>query len=76
MSADEIRVTAVKEEVYLTVDKPLPATVRAMAEPGIKVIAAGNVGPPGPQGQWVAMSQAEYNALPAKNPATLYVIVE
>lgn len=35
----------------------------------------GDPGPPGPQGQWDSMTQAEYEALPSKNPDTLYVIV-
>ena len=36
---------------------------------------AGQPGPEGPQGQWLRMTQAAYDALPVKDPATLYVIV-
>jgi hypothetical protein len=32
-------------------------------------------GPPGPPGQWTQMTQAAYDALPVKDPNTLYVIV-
>lgn len=38
----------------------------------------GNIGPQGPQGlpgQWTQMTQAAYDALPTKDPNTLYVIV-
>lgn len=35
----------------------------------------GASGEPGPQGQWDAMTMAEYDALPSKDPATLYVII-
>jgi hypothetical protein len=49
---------------------------------GVNVTArtgpAGPAGPPGPAGaaaQWDSMTQAEYDALPDKDPNTLYVIV-
>ncbi len=41
----------------------------------VLVVAASNVGPPGPQGQWVALTQAEYDALTPPDPETLYIIV-
>ena len=47
----------------------------------IEVYESGPPGPPGlqgpagPQGQWLRMTQAAYDALPVKDPATLYVIV-
>lgn len=40
--------------------------------------ADGAPGPPGPAGadaEWVQMTQAEYDALPTKDPNTLYVVV-
>lgn len=43
--------------------------------PSVRIIAAGNVGPPGPPGQWVSLTQAEYDALSPPDPDTLYVIV-
>jgi len=39
---------------------------------------AGPAGPPGPTGPpaaWVQMTQAAYNALPVKDPNTLYIII-
>lgn len=47
-------------------------------EPGLIVVASGNIGPqgpPGPQGEWVSLTQAEYDALSPPDPNTLYVIV-
>lgn len=35
----------------------------------------GPTGPTGPSGVWVSMTQAAYDALPVKDPDTLYVIV-
>ena len=35
----------------------------------------GDPGPPGPQGEWDSMTQAEYDAIPIKDPSVLYVIV-
>jgi hypothetical protein len=44
--------------------------------PGVIVIAAGNVGPPGPPGKWVSMTQSEFDALVTPDPDTLYVIIQ
>lgn len=46
-------------------------------EPGLIVVATGNIGPrgpEGPQGQWMALTQAEYDAL-TPDPDVLYVII-
>ena len=32
-------------------------------------------GPPGENAEWVQLTQAAYNALPVKDPQTLYVII-
>lgn len=44
-----------------------------------QVVEIGNLGggpgPQGPPGQWDALTQTEYNALPSKDPNTLYVII-
>lgn len=37
--------------------------------------ALGPQGPPGPEGQWEALTQAEYDALNPPDPETLYVII-
>jgi hypothetical protein len=39
------------------------------------VAMPGAAGPAGPPGQWVQLTQAQYNALSPPNPSTLYVIV-
>ena len=47
-------------------------------EPGFIVVASGNIGPQGPPGdpgQWVSLTQAEYDALVTPDPNTLYVII-
>lgn len=38
--------------------------------------ATGATGPAGPQGEWVSLTQVEYDALSPPDPNTLYVIVE
>ena len=41
-------------------------------------VPTGKPGPPGPPGedaQWARMTQAEFDALPIKDPNTLYVII-
>jgi hypothetical protein len=75
MSPIELQVTAQKDDIVVTVSNPPPINIQAMSSPGMQVIVAGNIGPPGPQGQWVSMTQAEYDALVEVNPDTLYVIV-
>ena len=76
MSHIELQVTAQKDDVLVVAQKPAPVVIQALSEPGMQIIAAGNLGPPGPQGQWESMTQAEYDALVEVNPDTLYVIVE
>lgn len=91
MSPVEVVVTAQKDDILVTVVKPPTAQIQAVSIPGMQVIAAGNVGPPGPvgpvgpqgeigpigpQGQWESMTQAEYDALGTPDPDTLYVIIQ
>lgn len=38
-------------------------------------VPTGKPGPPGPPGMWDSMTQAAYDALPTKDPLTLYVII-
>lgn len=75
MSLVDLEITTLKEDVLIIVQKPPTVTIEALTVPDVTVLAAGNVGPPGPPGKWVAMTQAEYNALSPKDPTTLYVIV-
>lgn len=93
MSPVDIQVSAQKkDDILVTVLKPIPAaTIQVATLPGLQVIAAGNVGPPGPAstvpgpqgiqgppgppGEWTQMTQAAYDALLVKDPETLYVII-
>lgn len=84
MSVDELNVTVESElkEIAITVVDELPSTeLIVQSFPNVIVLAsgsmgpAGSIGPPGPQGQWISLTQAEYDALNPPDPAVLYVIV-
>jgi hypothetical protein len=66
-------------EIDLTVTASPLALVDVTSAPGqVNVIAGAAVGPAGPQGPpgaWTRLTQAEYDALPIKDPTVLYVIV-
>lgn len=66
----EQEVTTVIVEAEKVVD------VETYSSPGVIVVAAGNVGPPGPPGKWLALTQSEYDALTPPDPDTLYVIIQ
>ena len=55
-----------------TTPQPIIEVVR-QETPVVEVIIA--EGPQGPPGQWIQMTQAQYNALPIKDPNTLYIII-
>ena len=55
-------VTVPTSEINVTVPTGLPGP-------------PGPPGPPGEDAKWVSMTQAQYDALPDKDPSTLYVIV-
>lgn len=75
MSLIDLEIDIQKDDVLVTVP-PLPTVnLQAVTIPDFQVILAGNVGPPGPQGQWVALTQAEYDLLSPPDPETLYVII-
>lgn len=76
MSLTELQITAEKDEIFVSIEIPPSVNVTAASTPELNVILAGNIGPPGPQGQWVSLTQAEYNALNPPDSETLYVIVE
>lgn len=61
-------------EILVTVQQADPIDTQVQG-PVVPIIAAANVGPQGPPGQWTKMTQAEFDALPVKDPDTLYVIV-
>lgn len=53
-----------------------PTLVGVTLEQAITVVQVGNVGgPKGDPGKWVSMTQAQYDAIPVKDPETLYVII-
>lgn len=76
MSHAELQIVAQKDDLTVTIVPPPVANVEAVTSPDVVVMLAGNVGPPGPQGQWVALTQAEYDALIPPDPDTLYIIIE
>jgi len=46
--------------------------------PEILIVGSGNMGPQGPpgaDGEWLALTQAEYDVLSPPDPNTLYVII-
>lgn len=75
MSLTDLEIVIEKDDVLVMVLPPPTIAVQAVTIPDMHIIMAGNVGPPGPQGKWVSMTQAEYDALSVHDPDTLYVIV-
>jgi hypothetical protein len=67
------------DPVVVNVYVPAPTLVEVasvgVAGPAGPPGADGAPGPQGPPGVWVQMTQAAYDALPVKDPNTLYVIV-
>jgi hypothetical protein len=84
MSVDELNVTvepAIKE-ISITVADELPSTeLIVQTIPDVIILASGNMGPAGstgpmgPQGQWIALTQVEDDALDPPDPEVLYVII-
>lgn len=60
------------KRVLVTSTSPTPITVEApVGRQGIP----GPPGPPGTSAAWDSMTQAQFDALPTKDPDTLYVII-
>lgn len=76
MSLTEFNVVVEKKNVVVTVQPPQTARIEAPSTPGVIILAAGNVGPPGPSGKWEAMTQSEYDQLDPPDPDTLYIIIQ
>lgn len=72
----DIIVTAEKKEILVTIEPPKSVSVETPITPDMIIVAAGNIGPPGPAGQWEALTQNEYDLLQPPNPDTLYVIIQ
>lgn len=60
--------------IDITLSPPPSVDLVIDLNPDAIIVLAGNVGPPGPQGQWVSMTQAEYDLI-IPDPDVLYVIV-
>jgi len=71
MSHGELTVVVEFDDVVVAIEE-LPTN-------DVNMMLIGSVGPPGPPGsagQWVSLTQAEYDALLVIDPEVLYVIVE
>jgi len=65
-------------DVALMVNSPDSIDVLEVTIPTINIIAT-NTGPRGPQGdsgEWVALTQSEYDLLNPPDPDVLYVIIQ
>lgn len=65
-----------KSDIVLTVEPLKTAAIQIQSTPDLLVVAAGNIGPPGPSGKWTALTQSEYDLLSPPDPDTLYVIIQ
>lgn len=70
-----IDVTVENEPIEIIFNPQPSVDLTVVQQPGAVIVLAGNVGPPGPQGQWVSMTQAEYDAI-IPDPDVLYVIIQ
>lgn len=64
------------KEVLISVEPSKSKTIQTSTTPDLLVVAAGNIGPPGPAGKWEALTQNEYDLLTPPDPDTLYVIIQ
>jgi hypothetical protein len=65
-------------DVALRVNSPESVDLLDVTTPTVSIVAT-NTGPRGPQGdsgQWVALTQNEYDLLNPPDPDTLYVIIQ
>jgi hypothetical protein len=76
MSLTEFNIVIEKKEVVVSIEPPKSATIQTSVNPNVLILAAGNVGPPGPAGKWEAMTQNEYDLLNPPDPDTLYIIIQ
>lgn len=72
----EFIITAEKKDISVVVEASKTIELETVRIPGLVVVAAGNVGPPGPAGKWTALTQNEYDSLHPPDPDTLYVIIQ
>lgn len=65
-------------DVALRVNSPESLDLLAITVPTVNIVAT-NTGPRGPQGdsgQWIALTQNEYDLLNPPDPDVLYVIIQ
>jgi hypothetical protein len=65
-------------DVAIVVDSPGSVDLLDIIVPTVNIVAT-NTGPRGPQGdsgQWVALTQSEYDQLNPPDPDVLYVIIQ
>lgn len=68
----------VPTDVAIVVDAPMSIDVLEISVPTVNIVAT-NTGPRGPQGdsgQWLALTQNEYDQLNPPDPEVLYVIIQ
>lgn len=70
-----IDVTVIPSPIEITFTQSPSVDLTIDTSPDAIIVLAGNVGPPGPQGQWVSMTQAEYDEI-LPDPNVLYVIIQ
>lgn len=74
MSVNEADLPTTGRSYGVAVSYPDSHAVRSNGSGSITYVT-GPAGPAGPPGVWAAMTQAEYDAIVTKDPATLYVII-
>ena len=72
MSINEADLVA-KRKFTATISFPQSHVTTGQSE--TLTFVTGPAGPPGPEGKWVAMTQANFDALPVKDPDVLYIII-
>lgn len=65
-----------KSDIVVSVEPSKTVVIERSTSPDVLVVAAGNIGPRGPEGKWVALTQNEYDQLNPPDPDTLYVIIQ
>ena len=59
----------------ITVSEDSVLVTAPVSKPVVIDAGKGSPGPPGKDANWVSMTQAAFDALPVKDPDTLYVII-
>ena len=65
-------------DVAVRANSPASVEIISITQPTVSIVAT-NTGPRGPQGesgQWIALTQDEYDAISIPDPDVLYVIIQ